>query len=382
MQKKTSTIQDGVKYKDENNRSINGISKEEEREKKAFLQEFNGGKTLYTKATEGTTQVLKEIREGKNINVGKIEEVVSSMVNSILENADTMLTLAKIKQYDEYTFKHSLNVAILTIALAKYLHFPKRELQIIGTGGIMHDCGKMKVPPEILNKPGKLSEWEFSNMKKHPAAGAELLQETEGFDRRAILMVLQHHEKYAGGGYPYSVPGNRISTFGMMTAIADVYDALTSERVYKKGMPPFNALKILYRDRGFHFHPKFVEHFIRAMGLYPVGSLVRTGNNCLGIVIAANRTNLLHPRIMLITDEENKSLPEPRIINIDPPTSEISAEWTISDVMDPVNINSEASKEKADTDIIEVLDPTLYNIIVEEYLSQINAVEENKEDAA
>ncbi|RMF97184.1 MAG: HD-GYP domain-containing protein [Candidatus Schekmanbacteria bacterium] len=380
MQKKVTTLEDGVRYEGE--KEVDQIPEDERKEKRAFLKEFVKGKTLYAKATESTTQVLKEIREGKNINVGKVEEIVASMVDSILENADTMLTLAKIKEYDEYTFKHSLNVAVLTIALAKYLHFSKRELQIIGTGGIMHDCGKMKVPPEILNKPGKLTEWEFSNMKKHPEAGAKLLEETGGFDRRAILMVLQHHEKYAGGGYPNSVPGNKISTFGMMTAIADVYDALTSERVYKKGMPPFNALKILYRDRGYHFHPKLVEHFIRAMGLYPVGSLVRLGNNCIGIVINANRVNLLHPKIMVITDGENNPLPQPRIININPPTSDVSAEWTISDIMEPEKTSQKKEKDRSDIEIVEVLDPAVLNISVEKYLTEAASLEKEEEDAA
>ncbi len=382
MQKKISSVQDGVRYDGENGGKKIEIPEDEKKEKKSFLREFAEGKKLYSAATEGTTEVLKEIREGKNINVGKVEEVVSSMVDSILDNADTMLTLAKIKEYDEYTFKHSLNVAILTIALAKYLHFSKRELKIIGIGGMMHDCGKMKVPPDILNKPGKLTEWEFSNMKKHPSQGYQLLEEAGGFDRRAILMVLQHHEKFAGGGYPYSVHGNKISTFGMMTAIADVYDALTSERVYKKGMPPFNALKILYRDKGFHFHPKLVDHFIRAMGLYPVGSLVRTGNNSLGIVIAANRTNLLHPRIMLITDEENNTLAEPRIVNMAPPPSEISQDWTISDIMEPEKAESKNPNEHGDTEIVEVLDPADCGINIEEYLSQANEIEKNEENAA
>ncbi|MBI5374449.1 MAG: HD-GYP domain-containing protein [Candidatus Schekmanbacteria bacterium] len=342
-------------------------------EKKSFIEGTEKTRVVYEEKVSIVTDVLNDVRNGKAINIDKVQDLSNSLVENVLTHTDTMITLARVKKFDEYTFKHSINVAILTIALGKYLNYPKKELHVLGTGGILHDCGKMKIPNKILNKEGRLTEDEFEIMKNHPSYGAEMLEPYGTLDRKSILMVLQHHEKYSGGGYPTGLPGNRISTFGMMTTIADVYDALTSERVYKKALTPFKGLKMIYIGRGQHFHPNIVEHFILAMGLFPIGSIVRLKNQQMGIVISVNRRNLLYPRVLIIADDKNNMLPEPGIANINPPQRIESNEWTIEEIFEESEVDkpSEIFRKEEECMVEKVLEPSDHNIDIDYYINNL-----------
>ncbi|MBI5375472.1 MAG: HD-GYP domain-containing protein [Candidatus Schekmanbacteria bacterium] len=297
--------------------------------------ELEFAKETYEKTKKTITDELQKIRLEKLVTPEHIEQSITLIVDSITQNPEPMLIMTNLQTNDEYTFKHSINVAVLSILFGTHLNFSKKDLEIIGIGGLLHDCGKMKIPQEILNKPGLLSPDEFLEIKKHPDFGADFLESTGLFDRRSVLVALQHHEKYSGGGYPTGNSGDRISIFGMMVAIADVYDALTSDKPYKKSILPFEALKKLYEWKDDHFNPSLVEHFIKALGIYPIGSLVKLNNRYMGIVISNKKTPLLQPEILLVSDNNNRFLSNKKIINREEQANDQPDNWEISEVLNP-----------------------------------------------
>jgi putative nucleotidyltransferase with HDIG domain len=190
-----------------------------------------------------------------------------------------------------------------------------------GIGGMLHDIGKMRVPDHILNKPGKLTDPEFEIMKSHVALGLETLRQTEGISRTVVQVAGEHHERFEGSGYPERIQGKEISELGRMAAIVDVYDALTSNRVYHKGMEPPAALTKLFEWSDHHFDPELVQHFIQAIGIYPVGSLVRLASNRLAVVMEQGAQGLLFPKVRVIYDIQRGRKLAPLDIDLSLPES-------------------------------------------------------------
>lgn len=279
-------------------------------------EEIIRAKAIFSEAHNVVHHLMSDIQTGKQIKLAKMTPVVEHITDSIFRNKDAFISLSHLKQKDEYTFQHSVSVCALLVAFSHSMEYEKETIMEAGLGGLLHDIGKMKVPYYILNKPTSLTEPEFEVMKSHAAIGRELLKRTPGIPETAINITGQHHERYDGTGYPDKIKTDEISRFGQMAAIVDVYDALTSDRIYHKGMEPTAALKKLFEWSKFHFNTELVERFIRLIGIYPVGSLVRLESGMLGVVVSPGKESLLHPTVRTVFDIKHKYFVTPHDIDL------------------------------------------------------------------
>jgi putative nucleotidyltransferase with HDIG domain len=263
-------------------------------------EELVKAKEIVTEATQTVQTLMEEIRMGNQLDLEKADQVVEKMVGSVFRNKDALALLGRIKKTDEYTFYHSVSVSVLMISFAKHLGLDAPSIKMIGIGGLLHDIGKMHISSDILNKPGKLTEEEFSEIMKHAEYSHSILDQNPGINEISVQVASQHHERFDGTGYPNGLKGDEISKYGKMAAIVDVYDAIPSDRCYRKGMLPAEAMKKLYEWSEHHFDKVFVEHFISCMGIYPVGTLVSIKHGLLGIVLDPGNKSLLHPTVRVI----------------------------------------------------------------------------------
>ena len=261
------------------------------------------------------TGLLHDIRLGRQLEPAKARPLVKAMHASITRNPGALHSLARIKAADTYTFEHSVSICALLVSFSRALGMDAATVEEAGLGGLLHDIGKMKIPNEILNKPGKLTEDEFAVMKSHAVLSREILSTVPGISGMVIQIAGEHHEKVGGGGYPLGIAGESISQIGRMTAIADVYDALTSTRVYRKGLEPTAVMKRLLEWSGSHLDHDLVQRFIRTLGIYPVGSLVRLASGRLAVVVEQGE-DLLHPIIRIVYDSGRKLRLQPRDLDL------------------------------------------------------------------
>jgi len=227
-------------------------------------------------------------------------KVVANMVESVVRNPDALVCLSQLKNVSEYTALHSIRTTIIALAFGRHLALSRDELNILGTGVMLHDIGMVKVPKEILAKQSNLTPEEFDIMTRHVQWGLEIVQASGGVPPGALDVIAQHHERGDGNGYPHKRQGTAITPAGMMGAIVDVYDAITSDRNYGTALSAEDALKSMYEWRGKDFQPNLVEEFIRCMGIFPIGSLVELSNNTVGVVITINRARRLKPKVALV----------------------------------------------------------------------------------
>ncbi|GAB6042914.1 HD-GYP domain-containing protein [Endothiovibrio diazotrophicus] len=276
--------------------------------------------TISREAAVLITGIMQDVRLGKQVEVERVTPVVDRMVSSIFRNHDAMLSLQRVRTRDQYTFEHSVSVAVLLVTFAKELGLPRETIQEIGLGAMLHDIGKIKVPDAILNKPGKLTDDEFTVMRKHVIYGAEIISESSGISPTAAAVLAQHHERYDGTGYPRGLAGEKITRYGQMAAIVDVYDAITADRCYHKGQEPTAVLRKLLEWSQHHFNPTLVHQFIRCVGIYPVGTLVRMESDRLAVVVAAGEKGPLYPTVRAVYDARQKGFIPPVDINLSNPT--------------------------------------------------------------
>lgn len=281
----------------------------------SYEEEIVQSKRVYRDVKKLVEETMNDVRLGRGIHMPKLNEASDSMINSLLRNKNAFLSLARLKSYDQYTFYHSVNVSILSLSVGIFLDYHRTELQMLGAGGLLHDIGKTRVPDNILNKPGKLTEAEFSIIKKHVEYGQQILANTENIPKNSLIMLLEHHERFDGSGYPQGLKGKDISYPGGIAGIADVFDALTTERVYKKAMLPQDALREMYK-MGKSFIPSLLERFIQCIGIYPVGSLVKLNTGETGLVIENDLSDLLRPKVRLIMDRRGYWEPQLKVADL------------------------------------------------------------------
>jgi putative nucleotidyltransferase with HDIG domain len=245
-------------------------------------------KEVYFKSIGLVKEVVENINQQKALNIRKAKRLMQNAVNAILQDDSTLLGLANIKNYDEYTFNHCVNVAIYAIALGQRIGIPKKHLSHLGMAGLFHDMGKTRIPKEILNKTGKLSPEEWSVMRSHPVIGTELIMRMKEWGELSTRMIegaFEHHLRYDLTGYPRLTRKKKISLFGRIVTVADFYDALVRPRVYNRF--PYVSEKILgimLERSGKDFDPAVVKVFINMIGIFPLGTLVLLNTNEMGIV--------------------------------------------------------------------------------------------------
>jgi HD-GYP domain-containing protein (c-di-GMP phosphodiesterase class II) len=278
--------------------------------------EIKRAKRLLHESKEQTQVLLDAVRMGMKLDVPQIEIVVEKMTVSVLRNKDALVSLTRIKNKDEYTYLHSLAVSALCISFGQHLDLEPQEIKDLGVGGLLHDIGKLKMPLELLNKPGPLTEKEFEIMKTHVAHGDCILRETTGIEESSICVTRHHHERLNGTGYPEGLKGDQISKFGKIAAIVDIYDALTSERCYKDAIQPTDVLRKLLEWSESYLDRSLVEQFILHMGIYPVGTVVRLRSGIIGVVVEQGERSLLDPVVRAVYDTKRHKLVTPFEINL------------------------------------------------------------------
>lgn len=276
----------------------------------SFARSFEQSARTYQHTSNLIKTVMDDIRFGNQLSVKAVKEAVSDCVDKVLENSDAMLLLTQLKHQDEYTAQHSLNVCILAILLGRELKLSTEELNRVGLCGLLHDIGKMKVPLEILNKPGALEAHEMEIMRKHAVFGRDILMSARDIYPGAIDVAYGHHEHLVGTGYPRGVDKTSLTIFTKMVAVVDAYDAITSDRVYQKGRPHLTALGGLIKAMNTEFEANFVIQFINCIGFYPQGNLVELSSGEIGIVVEQNKSDRLKPKVLLIRDENKETMNE------------------------------------------------------------------------
>lgn len=263
--------------------------------------------------------VMADARLGKAVELEKVGPVVESVTESILRNSGALLGLLRIKNKDDYTFLHSVSVCALLVAFCRSRKMDEDTIYQAGLGGLLHDTGKALVPDAILNKQGRLTDEEFDIIKRHPRDGYDILVKTPEIGPIPLDITLHHHERRDGSGYPDKQDESRISELAQMAAIVDVYDAITSDRSYHKGMPAAEALRKIYEWSKFHFNPTLAQEFMRCVGIYPVGTLVLLESGRLGVVIEPHETSLLTPKVNVFFSTKNQGYIKPLTLDLSKP---------------------------------------------------------------
>ncbi len=264
--------------------------------------------------------LVKKMMTGYNFSVSEDVEKVKVMVNKIIDelinNDDILYSLTEIKTVDDYTFEHSVNVCILSLITGIGLGFDADRLKELGTGAMLHDIGKLCIPNEILMKPSQLTVDEFEEIKKHTILGYDILKKNDRLSMTSKYIALGHHERYDGSGYPLHLKNESIQIFARIVAIADVYDALTSDRVYRKKLKPNEVYEYITSLGVYHFDPKVVESFVKYVTVYPVGTGVLLNTKERAIVVRDNRSMPTRPLVRVVYDDRMQRLAIPREIDL------------------------------------------------------------------
>ncbi|HEY3700405.1 MAG TPA: HD-GYP domain-containing protein [Spongiibacteraceae bacterium] len=294
--------------------------------------ELRDAKSAHDNARTLTRSFMDDVRLGRGIDIKEVKATVSECVRSILRNPDAMLWMAKLRSKDEYTSEHSLNVGLLAIAFGRHLGASEEDLNKLGIAGMLHDVGKMQTPLDILMKENRLNDNEFQVMKMHAQNGRDILLAHRNIYQGAIDVAYSHHENLDGSGYPRNIKAGGITDFTRIVSLCDVYDAITSDRIYKKGASSLNALKIIQDQTGKKFDVRLAQEFVECIGLYPPGSVVELHSGEVGIVISINHRHRHLPKVMIVRDAHKLPSSE-RVLDLEKLAAAGIAEQLIKNVL-------------------------------------------------
>jgi len=299
-----------------NSAVIRSSRKEPPQTQTSIYKEHRSMVRAFSAARTECKSMLNNIRLGNAINTQNAKATVKKCVDSIIRHPDALLWMARIRESQEYTAEHCLNVSILAIAFGRHLGFDNEELERIGLCGLLHDVGKMRVPLDILNKPEALTEKEMKMMRSHTVHGRNLLMSTPNLIHGVIDSAYCHHERLDGKGYPRKLKAQHISQVTRIITIVDAYDAMTADRVYDKAKTTTEALRIIYNNRGTQFDDELALEFIKTIGLYPAGCIVELNAGYVGIVIECNPKARHLPVVLVVLDKEKAPMPKYREVNL------------------------------------------------------------------
>ena len=284
--------------------------------KVAAAEEVERAARICNRARGAVVSMFKEARMGKSVDTAGLAPLVEEISASVMRHPSALVSLARLKSKDDYTYMHSVAVCGLMLALARRLGLPGDTVRELGLAGLVHDLGKSVIPLEVLNKPGKLTDAEYELIKGHSKAGFDMLVEGGGAGQIPLDVTLHHHEKVDGTGYPDRLSGDAISLYAKMGAVCDVYDAITSNRPYKLGWNPAEALRKMNEWAKGHFDLPVFHAFVKSVGIFPLGSLVRLESGLLAVVTESHEDALLTPVVKTFYCANRRERQRPRIVDL------------------------------------------------------------------
>jgi HD-GYP domain-containing protein (c-di-GMP phosphodiesterase class II) len=266
---------------------------------------------LLREANDHVVDLMQAARGGRHVDAARLEPLIGRMLESVQRNPDALAPLARLKQSQHYDTEHAVATAALIIAFGRQQGLPAPEIEKLALGTLLKDIGQAAIDARLIGKPGMLSQAEYSLVQSHVEEGLAVLEATARLPETAVAVVLEHHERYNGCGYPYRMAGDEISLAGRMAAIVDTYDAMTSERPYRAALSPSDALRQLFDQSGSQFDPALVAAFVHTVGVYPVGTLVMLESRHLAVVEQQHADNLLSPVVRVIYHAGRRQYVEP-----------------------------------------------------------------------
>jgi len=286
----------------------------------SFEQDLEKARILHNSTQEYIEQAFTVLRNGGEINIETTKEAVSDLVEQVMQNPDALVWLCQLKEKDKYTAVHSVNVCILSLTFVRELKLTEAELNILGLGALLFDIGKSKISDEVLKKTDSLNENEYLLMKAHSYLGYVMLEENKNIPKEVLEIVLNHHERLNGMGYPNSRKGNEISRFTRIVSIVDAFGAMTSDRCYQDAFQPQHALNELYNMAPDELDQELIEAFIKCIGIYPVGSIVELSNGHTGVIVKLNIEHKLRPVVGLVLNRKHEPYEMIKFLNLSVPS--------------------------------------------------------------
>jgi putative nucleotidyltransferase with HDIG domain len=284
-----------------------------------MVEEVRRAAKICIGSKKAVVSMFNEARMGKTVSSEAAGELVDEISSSVMRNPGALISLARLKTADDYTYMHSVAVCALMVALARQLGQDEATTRELGMAGLLHDLGKALMPMDVMNKPGKLTDEEFAIIKSHPEAGHKMLLEGSGVGEIPLDVVLHHHEKMDGSGYPKRFKADQISLYAKMGAVCDVYDAITSNRPYKAGWDPAESIRKMAEWCNGHFDERVFQAFVKCLGIYPIGALVRLASGRLGVVMEQSEHSLLTPIVKVFFSTKARTHIAPEIVDLSHP---------------------------------------------------------------